>query len=229
MKTLLSKSPLYAPSQTLGVKATKDKGEQIMEGLLLDQYTNSPLLKEYFMAFIAELDFLFEQVEEVYFGRFIDRAIGFQLDVIGEVLQQSRSVILPTVWFGFQGATDVDGMADEATPAYGGLFKDENIGEGTLTALDDTLYRRMLLAKAILLNRDSMDISLAYYVISILLNRVPSTFELRDGDSGIPAIRDRQVDLLISRSAITEQETGLLLYMTKYFVPAGVTFTITKV
>ena len=165
----------------------------------------------------------------MYYGRFIDLAVGTQLDVIGIILQQQRSVILPTVFFGFQGALDVAGMSDEATPAIGGIFKDENIGDGEITALDDITYRRMLLAKAALLNRETCDLTLTYFVIGTLLNRAPSVFELRDSDSGVGGIDNRRVDLLISGGDVSDQEIGLILYMTKYFVPAGVTFTITQV
>ncbi len=225
---ILLNSPVVNLEVTRDIEAPKGKGKQIMEGLLLDQYTNSTNLKEYYMCFIAEFDLIFEQLHNVYFGRFIENAVGAQLDVIGIILQQSRSVILPTIWFGFQGVPNIEGMADEAAPAIGGTFKDENIGEGKITPIDDILYRRMLLAKAALMNKDADHLSLVYHVISILINRVPSVFQIREGYSD-PTLDKRRVDLKISRSAVTEQEVKLILYMAKYFVPAGITFTITKV
>lgn len=229
MSNLLSDNPLYLPPRKLGgLQATKNKGEQIMDGLLLNQYQNSPNMKEYFMAFISEMDFLFEQVEEVYLGRFLENAVGEQLDIIGIILQQTRAVILPNLWFGFQGAVNVDGMANESFPAGGGLFRDENVGEGEVTPLNDETYRRVLMAKAIMANRDSATLTLAYYVISILINRVPSTFELRDADSGV-GIDKRRVDLKISRNGVSAYELQLISYMAKYFVPSGITFTITQV
>lgn len=183
MAELLNAGPLYRPQARFGTQATSDKGKQIMEGLLLNQYQNSPLLQEYMMCFIAELDLLFEQTEEVYLGRFIESAVGRQLDIIGIILQLPRSIVLPTQWFGFQGAVDVAGMADETSPANGGIFRDANVGDGELTPLDDSTYRRLLLAKAFIINRDSADTGLAYFVVSTLLGRVPSLFELRDADS----------------------------------------------
>ncbi len=228
MAELLNESPLYMPERRYQPQAIQDKGEQIMEGLLLSQYANSPNLKEYYMAFMSELDFLFEQIEEVYFGRFLDFAVGVQLDTLGIILQQSRAVILPKTWFGFFGAPNIAGMADEATPALGGLFKDEYTGNGDITELDDITYRKMLMAKAAVLNRDSADLSLAYFVVSILLGRVPSVFVFRDKDSGVPSITGRRVDLLLEADTITSQERALILYMKKYFVPVGVTFTITE-
>ncbi len=229
MNELLNKSPLIVPaSKRSNLAAVADKGHRIMEGLLLNQYQNSPNLKEYFMAFISELDFLFEQIEEVHSGRFLETAIGEQLDVIGIILQQTRAVILPTLWFGFAGALDVEGMADEATPAEGGLFRDENSGAGAITPLSDMVYRRVLTAKAFISNRDSADLSLAYYVVSILLGRVPATFDIQDQDSGtgLPA---RNVKLVVSAGDVSLYEVQLILYMSRYFIPAGITFTIERI
>ncbi len=228
MKSLADAAPWYAHKPEHGNRANATKGTQIMEGLLLNQYQNSPNLKEYYSAFIAELDFLFEQIEEVHLGRFLENAVGAQLDVIGIILRQTRAVSLPTQWFGFQGAVDADGMADQASPAEGGLFRDANLGESAVTPLDDATYRRMLYVRAIASNRDTADINLAYYLVSILLERVPSTFELRDQDSGT-GLANRTVELVLSRASISSKEVSLIIYMSKHFVPAGVTFIITQV
>lgn len=228
MDNLLDGSPLYLPNREPRATVLKDKGKQIMEGLLLEQYQNSPNLKEYYMAFISELDLLFEQVELVHLSRFIENAVGVQQDVLGIILQQSRAVILPTIWFGFEGAVNVDGMADEETPTSGGLFRDENLGQNSVTPLDDLVYRRVLLAKATMLNRDSIDLPLAYYVISILLGRVPSMLNLISSDSDA-LLEKRRVDLRILRNSVTNAEIQLIYYMSKYFVPSGITFTITQV
>lgn len=183
MIKLLNKNPFYTPRSEYGTKATADKGKQIMEGLLLNQYHNSPDLKEYYMAFIAELDLLFLEIDNVYNGRLIQNAVGRQLDVIGIILGQTRSVVLDKLWFGFDGAAGVDGFASIANPANGGLFRSINQGEGVVTPLGDLSYRRILLAKAVVCNRHSADLSLAYYVVSIILGRVPSVFELVDIDT----------------------------------------------
>lgn len=184
MSRLLNDDPLYIPINTFNPnQILKDKGQQIMKGMLLDQYQNSPNLQEYFMAFIAELDLLFEQTSSVYFGRLLQNAVGAQLDVIGIILGQSRNIRMEQLWFGFQGAPDVDGFAPMANPAQGGVFRSKNQGEAKVTPLDDSTYRRVLLAKAAVSNRDTADLDLAYFVISTLLNRVPSIFELNTSES----------------------------------------------
>jgi len=201
-----------------------DKGTLLMEKLLLGQYENSTNLKEYFSAFVLEADFLFETVQRVHDERFLEVAIGYQLDVIGIILQQPRTVILPQLWFGFVGALDVDGMADEATPARGGVFKSEDVGTGVLTPLEDVLYRNLLKAKASITNSNSIDVNTVYHFLSLLLGRVLQTFSLEEGPTGL-----RSVQLSIDRDEVTGTEISLILYATKYFVPAGITFTINQV
>jgi len=228
MNTLLNESPLFLPQKTYPEPTVKDKGNQIMEGLLLSQYRDSANLKEYFMAFISEMDYLFEQIEEAYIGRFLENAIGAQLDVIGIILQQTRAVILPVRWFGFQGAFSHK-MADKATPDDGGVFRDGNLGNSEVTPLDDAVYRRLLTVRAIVSNRDTADFDLAYYLISIVLGRVPSTLEIRDEESDVtPAIPNKTVNLVLSASDTTDRDLQLIFYISKYFVPTGITFTITQ-
>jgi len=202
--------------------ATKDKGEKILDGMLLDDYNNSPLLKQYFMAFFTEMDYLFEQTEEVYVGRFLETAIGAQLDVLGKILQQPRSVVLPRIFFGFQGATGlIGGMADVATPSIGGEFLNADNSGYTTTPLDDTKYRRVLKVIAEVSNKQSCNISLVYKCLYILLNRVPATILL--SQSG------RSVTLDLDINETTNEEAILISYMSKYFIPNGISFFINRV
>lgn len=199
-----------------------DKGTQIMEGLLLSQYADCPNFNTYLKAFTTEIDFLFTNIEAVYLGRFIEFAVGAQLDVIGEILQQSRAVELPNLWFGFSGAPLVDQMADSAEPADGGLFLDGNLVSGEATPLDDATYKRVLFAKALVLNQDSANIDLAYYFIATIVGRIPKTFIIEE-------IAHRQVQLALDRDTVTVKDVTLIYYMAKYFVPTGITFTILRI
>lgn len=201
---------------------SKVKGTEIMQGLLLSQYDSSPNLIEYYTCFTAELDFLFEQIEAVHQGRFLESAIGAQLDVIGEVLQQPRAVRIPQLWFGFEGATGARGMVDETNPQFGAPFKSEYVESFTVVPLEDETYRRLLLAKAASTNAPVASINFAYYIISIILGRVPKILKLEE-------VGIKQMQLTVGNTEISASETTLLLYARKYFVPAGVTFTINPI
>ena len=214
-------SPNFIDKVLTGVPVV-DKGQQIMDKMMLNQYQNSPNLREYYMAYIAEMDYLFETIETVYLGRFIEYAQGRQLDIIGIILQQSRAVELSSFFFGFDGAFGATKMADESTPNDGGIFKSEDNAGFEVTPLDDATYKRLLIAKTHSMNSDTADINLAYKVISTLLGRVPAHFEIN-------TIATKHVDLELATSEVTNTEITLIDYATKYFVPSGVTFTISQV
>jgi len=201
--------------------AITDKGTQVMDGLLLRQYQESPILKQYLHAYVEEMDDLFCAIEDVYFGRFLDTAIGAQLDVIGEILQQSRNVDLGQVYFGFSGATGAQSFGSTTDPLAGGFFKSANQVSGAITPLNDVVYRKVLKCKAALLNSDTASLNNIYEAVTILLGTVPDKMILTE-----PA--NLQVRLELALSTLRDSDELLLLYMARYYIPAGVTFTIIK-
>jgi len=209
------------------------KGTDIMESLLLQQYQNSPNLKQYMGAFIAELDILFEETNKVYLGRFLEYATGAQLDVIGIILGQSRSVELPTSWFGFKkpdgsNPAGADQMADEATPAEGGRFRGEGSENFTTTPLDDFTYRKVLLAKALCNNSPTMDVNTQYFIIQVLLGKVPALLELVSEDTPGAAVISSTIQLNCDRSEVSIEDAALVDYMSQYFIPTGITFNVNR-
>jgi len=215
----------YSPS---GYVPSKQKATNMMEGLLLDEYQNSPNLKEYMGCFLAELDILFEELDNVYFGRFLEHAIGVQLDVIGVILGQSRAVALPNTWFGFSDNGSlvdnpgVDGFSDEATPTDGGRFRSEESEGFEIIPLDDFTYRKVLLVKALCNNRPVSDINSMYFIIQVLLGIVPRTMEITSPET-------QTVVLDVSEVDVSNQDVSLIRYMSKYFITTGTTFIINRI
>jgi hypothetical protein len=196
-----------------------DKGEQIMLGLLLDQYQKSPVLIEYIMAFVSEMDLLYKEIENVYLGRFLDNADGVQLDIIGAILGQNRNVSIPRLYFGFAGASGAQKMSDIAIPEDGGVFRSHEDAGFDVSPLDDNTFRRALRAKGLLLNSSTADINLAYKVVITLLNRVPSVLSF-------VTIGDKQIQLELASATTTAEDLGLINYMSRFFIPTGVEFEI---
>lgn len=217
---------VYLLGQNIAEPLTTDKGTQIMELMLLNQYQESPNLLEYFGAFFKEMDFLFESIEAVYVGRFLDNAVGVQLDIIGEILGQARGVPLDAIWFGFAGTADTDGFADQATPTLGGVFRSEESLGFDVTPLDDTTYRSVLYARAVMSNQETCDIDLIYFICMILLGKQVSVFNLRTADSVIDPTPERQVILDLSSAEVVDFQIVLIQYMSQFFIPDGVTFNI---
>ena len=199
-----------------------DIGTRIMDIMLLTQYENSPNLREYIGAFVKEMDFLMEEIYKVELGRYIANATGAQLDVIGVILQQSRNINVPTVWFGFVGASPVDGMADEAVPAGGGIFRSEDEEGFTLTPLGDITYRKVLLCRAFVLNQEVFSVNSIYKAVETLLGKTPSYISLVETS-------ERVWTLELSAATITNADRGLLFAVAHWFVPMTITFNITFV
>lgn len=214
-------TPYYRGDNVTAPEVSTTKGTDIMLGMLLDQYTQSPILLEYFGAFFEEMNTLFNQVDSVYVGRMLDYAQGAQLDVIGRIINQSRQVSLPNIYFGFDGATDADQMADEASPADGGVFKSEAEEGFTDTPLDDTTYRRLMKAKALVHTRHECSINLIYHASYTLLNRIPRKMHVNK-------LATQELDLVVSREDVTAREASLLLYLAQYMVPLGTSLVVTR-
>jgi len=198
-----------------------DKGTQIMDGLMLRQYHESPNMTQYLHAYVEEMDDLFCAIEDVYFGRFLETAIGAQLDVICVILQQSRNIDLGSVYFGFQGATGATSFGSTTDPLVGGTFKSLNQGSALITPLSDEVYRKVLTCKGALLNSDTSSIEDIYHSVTILIGRVPTKMIITE-----PA--NLQVQLELDVATIRDEDELLLLFMARYFIPTGVTFTIIK-
>lgn len=191
----------------------------MMTSLLISQYQNSPILIEYISAFIAEIDTVMTEVQRVHYGQLLANASGEQLDVIGRILDQTRNMNLPKEFFGFVGAVDVKKMADEATPADGGVFKSESESGFDLVPLSDSEYRRALLAKAFVLNVDVFDVNTIFKVIHIILGRVPSTmyFEEVDADNWV---------LHLSSTNFSTTDIAILRELKSTYIPMTVTYTL---
>jgi hypothetical protein len=207
--------------------ATQDKATQIMDGLMLSYLSEKPNFREFMLAYISEMDFLFEQIEEVYYGRFLEVAVGAQLDIIGIILQQSRNVVLDDTYFGFTESPGiVDGFADELTPSLGGLFLDGSGQGGESAPLSDTIYRRLLKTKAACINAITNSIEDIYRYITIALGFAPSTMEIDQISATGTALGTRAVRLALDAAEVTATQVFLAQYSSKYFVPAGTSFTI---
>ena len=197
-------------------------GTAYVDAFLLSQYRKSEKFKSYLYSFSKEFDLLFEQVNRVMRGRYLEYAKGAQLDVIGDIVGLSRNVPLPNTYFGFQGASGIDGMSDEDTPLGGGLFLSEHSKGYVITPLDDLLYAKAIRAKAFLNLNRTEDVNSTYRAIKLLLGRSPSVLMLN-------TVGPKQVELRISRADIEQREVHMLSYMSKFFLPTATVFNIVQV
>jgi len=228
----------YTGISSVGAGDWTHRAYDLMEILLLDQYSNSPNLKLYMKAFIEELDTLLYQTREVYLGRMLEFAEGRQLDIIGEILQQSRSIIISQdaeKWFGFnpyelavnaRGLGNLEGIYTPShvgnpndalyTPGY---FKPVNWQPWKFVPLLDIEYRAVLLARGFVCNNKTKDINTTYKVIHLLLGRIPKHIKLIEVDN-------REIVLELETAYTTEKEVALITTLKTWFIPMGVNFSI---
>ena len=217
----MSSDHIFTP-KSLDNTVNTGRGTEILNELLLEQYRSSPNLLEYFGAFIEELDFLLEHTERVYLGRFLEYAQGEQLDKLGDIVGQTRAIALSPQFFGFQGASGVAGMADEATPNSGGVFQSQESVGFNVTPLDDITYRRAIRAKAYLNMALTPSLEVAYTAIIMLLGSVPRTLEIVD-------ITDREVAINISSLDVSSPTVSLISHFAQYFITNTVVYNINLV
>jgi len=200
-----------------------------MDALLLGQYSDSPNLREFILCFIAEMDTLLAECEAVYLGRFLENAVGAQLDVVGIIIDESRSVELPTFFFGTSDNGVVDpainvadpSFANESTPFNGGLFFDGNGLSYSVTPLDDSAYRRLLTAKASLHVKKASSLEVAYGSLYRLLGRIPSKLELTQADNSVTCT--------LSASDTNLGDQQFVEYFSRYLVPLGTSFNVLRI
>ena len=192
------------------------KGTEIMNLLLLSQYKSSPLLIQYFSAFIGELDLLFEQVQRVYYGRMLEYATGAQLDKLGEIVDITREYLIDDDFFGFLDSEDSGGFSSISFPGDGEEWR-SYARRGTGGVFSDDLYKRAIRAKGLCNGPDPFTVDFVYKIVGILLNKIPNFMILEDIAGAT---------LFLSPSDVSFEEDLLIRKMIQYFIPAGTEFKI---
>jgi hypothetical protein len=211
----------------IGSNAVTDKATQIMDKMLLTYLVDKPNLREYLLAFISEVDFLLEHTNEVYLGRFLQNAVGEQLDVIGIILNQNRRIVLPKINFGFEGADGaIAGMSDESSPAKGGTFRNEEEQSGGEIPLTDSQYRRLLLVRASCMNKETSSTNQFYHYLQTLFGRAPSFMELEQSSTVGSTLDSRVIILRLKSAEMANDEVSLAEYAAEFFIPAGTSLSI---
>jgi len=167
-------------SKDLDSTVVTDKGTDLFNKLLLDQYRNSPNLKQYSGAFLTEFDTLFEQMERMYLGRFLEYATGKQLATIGEIVGVSRELFIDSVNFGFRYGTTSGTFGTSGDISAGEVFSTLN---PVIVQLSDETFRRVIRAKALCNGAKFQNADFMYNVIAILIGYIPSTFKLQHDEN----------------------------------------------
>jgi hypothetical protein len=165
------------------VVAEPSKGEVIDLGLsrLAYQFKDSENFNSFIESFLSEYQELYESELQLLNERYLDTAIGVQLDGIGEIVGLPRPEEAADVAgvFGFLNDPTSLGFTTLSTPSVGGNFISIFASK---TPINDELYRLLLRAKVIE-NRIAMTVEETLELISFMFGgvaveyTVPTAFE----------------------------------------------------
>jgi len=112
------------------------------------QFIDSIKFNAFLTAFLDEFTELDISGLQLLDERYLDTAVGVQLDGIGSIVGIGRPTVFSDVadCFGFLGDSTSKGFTDPATPSLGGRFLSKGENE---TLATDTFYRLMIRAKII--------------------------------------------------------------------------------
>jgi hypothetical protein len=141
------------------------------------QFKDSTNFRAFLSAFLAEFDELDVARQQLLDDRYIDTAVGVQLDLIGEILGFPRPEFLDESggFFGFFGNPNALPFGLISPPFTGGNFY--SIQFNPKTPVVDSDYRKILKAKA-LQNVSNMTVDETTNIISVLMGGVSVQYTL---------------------------------------------------
>jgi len=125
--------------------------EELALSRVITQYSESVKLLDYIKSVISQSADLETAWQAILNERWIDTAVGSQLDILGEIVGQPRVLIDATAlfYFGYLGAVGAQSYGTVGDPSIGGRFKSlDEPTTGNRTLIDDE-YRFFIRARII--------------------------------------------------------------------------------
>lgn len=118
---------------------------------LATQYRESANLIDYIRTLLLEADTLEEVYQDLLTERWLDTAVGVQLDILGAIVGQPRTLIDSSVltFFGFDTAPGAGSFGDENNTGLGARFRADGESTTGVLRLSDPEYRVFVKAKVL--------------------------------------------------------------------------------
>lgn len=118
-------------------------------GRVTQQFKEKPVFDKYLQLLISEQVDLEAVMQDLMQKRSIDTAEGYQLDLIGALVGQSRTLILQedVPYFGYLADPESEPYSSLEEPESGGMFRSLNTPASGNVRLDDTNYRLVIKAR----------------------------------------------------------------------------------
>jgi len=120
-------------------------------GRVTEQFKNKPVFDAYLKLALDALNDVQAVYKDLMQLRSIETATGSQLDLIGEIVGQPRTLVNYNAfpYFGFDGATAAETFGTISDSTIGGVFRSVNQEEGSSSSVDDETYRFLIKARII--------------------------------------------------------------------------------
>ena len=120
-------------------------------GRVTEQFKNKPVFDAFLklvMDYLNELQIVYKDLMQL---RSINTATGAQLDLIGNIVGQPRTLVNYNAfpYFGFDGATGAEPFGTLSDSTVGGVFRSRLQEEGSSATVDDETYRFIIKARII--------------------------------------------------------------------------------
>lgn len=193
-----------------------DRAKQILIG----QYAESVNLQKYIEILMDEFNLLHTSGIKALTERTLSTAIGFQLEVLGEIVGQNRdsSRTLGGVYFGFAGAIGADTFGTIGDTGEGDNFRSLSSIEFINTIFNDDTYRKFIEARIVKNNR-----SITINVLIELILKVIIT-------PSVEITTTNDVSFTIEFPIALSDNDKLLLVSTDFIPkPVGISFTLSDI
>lgn len=188
----------------------------LAESRLITQYREATNFKARVDALIDESDNIEAALCQLLEERWIDTAIGVQLDILGDIVGQPRTVeeIEANVYFGFQSAIGAETFGTLADSGVGGVFRTLADPEYIAKTMDDDEYRVFIKAKV----KKNITTTSINNTIEIILSALPTP-------TGI-ILTEGEASFHLEFTALLTDSEKLILSNTNFTPkPAGVSVT----
>lgn len=151
---------------------------------ITEQFKNKAVIDKYLQLLFYQKQFIQSTIKDLVQSRSIDEAYGAQLDIIGEIVGQPRTLISFNIleYFAFLGYPNAQTFGDLDDPSIGGFFYSLGDPIGGDLVLTDEVYRYFIKAKIIKNNTASTPNDVIAFIV-FLLGEIP--VYLRDGGAEI--------------------------------------------
>lgn len=120
-------------------------------GRVTQQFKDKPVFDAYLKLALDALNEIQNVYKDIMQLRSIDTATGVQLDQIGNIVGQSRTLVNYNAfpYFGFDGAASAETFGTISDSTVGGVFRSVNQSEGSSSSVGDETYRFLIKARII--------------------------------------------------------------------------------